>query len=211
MAGTTHRQPSVFINCPFDPKYRDLFDALIFTVAFCDFNVRTALEIVDSGEARLTKIVRLIGDSALSIHDISRVELDRGLPRFNMPIELGIVLGAKHLGTKRHRRHQLLVLDGASHEERFRYQALASDLAGVDIRTHENSPQKLVEAVRDFLAPNSMLPLPGGSAVALGLSDFAAELPEMANRARQDAAKLSFVDRLRHLGSFLDRYQGDSA
>src|SRR5436309_2463571 len=87
---TRRRDPyaqQVFVNCPFDDGYKPLFQSLIFCIADCGFVPRCALEVTDSGEARIEKIFRIIGDCKLAIHDISRVELDEvsRLPRFNMP------------------------------------------------------------------------------------------------------------------------------
>ena len=49
-----------------------------------------------SNETRIDKIARIIRESRLSVHDISRVELDAAsdLPRFNMPFECGLAMGA---------------------------------------------------------------------------------------------------------------------
>lgn len=90
----------VFINCPFDRAYRPLLRALLFAIHDCGFRARSALEVEDSGEVRVQKIIRIIKESPLGIHDISRVELDpsSNLPRFNMPLELGLFMGAKVYG-----------------------------------------------------------------------------------------------------------------
>jgi len=57
----------------------------------CGYKPICALDFSDSGLVRFTEIIGMIAACGLSIHDISRVELDRhsGLPRFNMPLELG--------------------------------------------------------------------------------------------------------------------------
>lgn len=127
---TAARAANVFVNCPFDPAYQPLLDAIVFAITTCNYNVRSALEVADSGDLRLRKIIALIEQSEFSIHDISRVGLDAatGLPRFNMPIELGIALGMKHLGRSSLRRHQMLILD----KEGYRYRDSASDLAGLE-------------------------------------------------------------------------------
>jgi hypothetical protein len=93
---------SVFINCPFDREYWPTFEAVVFTVLACGFTPRCALEEIDSGAVRLTKIQRLIGGSRFGIHELSRVELTavNNLPRFNMPFELGLDIGAKTFGRK---------------------------------------------------------------------------------------------------------------
>lgn len=88
--------PAVFINCPFDNDYQPLFDAMVFTILRCGFVPRCALELVDAAGTRIDKIVNIIRECPLGVHDISRTELDSGshLPRFNMPFELGLFLGS---------------------------------------------------------------------------------------------------------------------
>jgi hypothetical protein len=88
---------AVFINCPFDSRYQKFFDAIVFTVIRCGFDARCAREIDDGSGTRIDKIMNLIEACPYGIHDISRTELDTAsnLPRFNMPLELGIFLGAR--------------------------------------------------------------------------------------------------------------------
>jgi hypothetical protein len=90
----------VFINCPFDDGYKQLFETTIFSVFDCGYIPRCALEVYDSGQVRIEKIFKLIAGCRFGIHDISRTELDAHsqLPRFNMPLELGIFLGAHASG-----------------------------------------------------------------------------------------------------------------
>lgn len=89
---------SVFINCPFDDDYRPLFYAVVFAVYDCGLVPRCSLEVSNAGNVRIHKIVSLIKDCRWGIHDLSRTELNpNGLPRFNMPLELGIFLGAQRL------------------------------------------------------------------------------------------------------------------
>src|SRR5450755_4503989 len=85
---------------------------------------------------------------------ISRIEHDtvNNLPRFNMPFELGLFLGARRFGAKLQRDKQCLVLEA----ERYRYQKYLSDIAGQDIRQHDNEPAKAVGAVRDWLAASRL-------------------------------------------------------
>lgn len=88
---------NVFINCPFDAAYTPLFEAIVFAVNDAGFRPRCARERLDSSQIRLQKIFELIAASRYSIHDLSRTALDAAtaLPRFNMPLELGIDLGCK--------------------------------------------------------------------------------------------------------------------
>lgn len=197
----SERARSAFVNCPFDAAFRPLFDAIVFTLTFCGFTVRSALEVRDSGEARLLKIIRLLEGCRFSVHDISRVELDdgSGLPRFNMPIELGIALGMKHLGRAELTDHAMLVLDA----ERYRYQMFASDLAGVDIAAHGGETNRVIDEVRGFLASQNPGRLPGAAAIHDALLAFERDLPRLAGKARQRADELTYADRLAHLVDFV--------
>ncbi len=95
----------VFVNCPFDDDYQPLFHALFFAVASCGFRVRCALEVDDGTQVRIDKIFDIITESPFGIHDISRTELNaNGLPRFNMPLELGLFLGASNSAEPASRR-----------------------------------------------------------------------------------------------------------
>ncbi len=125
---------SVFLNFPFDGKYKPILYALIFAVFDCGFVPRSTLERDDSTTVRIETLYELINKSKYGIHNISRTGLDseNRLPRFNMPLELGIFLGSKVYGSGRHREKRGLILD----IERFRYQKFCSDIAGQDIRGH---------------------------------------------------------------------------
>src|SRR6266568_5262619 len=152
---------SVFLNYPFDESYAPLAEALVFAVMDCGFHVRCAKESSDASSVRIHKIYELIRGSRLSIHDLSRTELDPNteLPRFNMPLELGIFLGAKFLGDEQQRRKECLIFD----KERYRYQKYVSDVAGQDIAIHNNDPRTLLARVRDWLATITDAVLPGGA------------------------------------------------
>src|SRR5689334_8355777 len=113
-------QNSVFINCPFDAKYKTIFNAIVFAVYDSGFYPRCAFELGDASQNRLRGIVRIIEGCRYGIHDLSRVELDskHRLPRFNMPLELGVFLGCKFFGAGRHRLKSCLIMDS----EEYRYQ-----------------------------------------------------------------------------------------
>src|SRR5689334_25088671 len=104
---------SVFINCPFDRSYKPLFEALVFVIVRCGFRARCALEIDDASQVRIDKIFRIIEECRFGVHDLSRTELDKSskLPRFNMPLELGLFLAAKRFGERRQRTKVCLILD----------------------------------------------------------------------------------------------------
>jgi hypothetical protein len=139
----------VFINCPFDPKYKKFFEALVFAIIRCGFVARSALEIDDGGGPRIEKIMRLIEECPYGIHDISRTELDTKtrLPRFNMPLELGIFLGARRYGSAVQKNKLCLILD----RDRFRYQRFMSDISGQDIHSHERDISGIITLARGLL------------------------------------------------------------
>ena len=184
---------SVFLNVPFDKKYARLFDALVFAIHDCGFTARSALEVDDGGQARVLKILDIIGQSQYGIHDISRAGIDRqtGLARFNMPLELGFCLGAKRYGSPRHRNKRCLVLD----RERYRYRNFCSDIAGQDVRAHSDQPRDAIRAVRDWLSTHRpAVQMPGGKAIFERYERFRAQLAVQAADVHLDVVELTFGD-----------------
>jgi hypothetical protein len=86
---------AVFINCSFDVAYQPMFDAIVFAVHRCGFLARGAREDGNSDRMRLEKIVQMIAECELGIHDLSRADTEGQLPRFNLPFELGLFIGAQ--------------------------------------------------------------------------------------------------------------------
>ncbi len=103
---------NVFINGLFDPAYRPLFEAIAFATSDCGYHPRCSLEVDDSSQVRIEKITTIIRESRLAVHDICRTQLDRGtrLPRFNMPLELGIFLGVKSFGSRADQEKVAIIL-----------------------------------------------------------------------------------------------------
>jgi len=135
-------------------------------IQICGYQPRCALDYSDSGVVRFTEIIKLITSCDLSIHDISRVQLDRAsrLPRFNMPLELGADLGLRLAGPPLQRRRRMLILDAEAH----RYDKTLSDISGMDIDVHANDPRQVIRLVRDWLNTNRQPgtpPLPGATAI----------------------------------------------
>ncbi len=94
-------EKSVFINCPFDKEYQPIFNSILYTVHRCGFILRCSKEFSESSSVRIDNIISLIKESKYAIHDLSRVSTVDELPRFNMPLELGISIGALKFGTKK--------------------------------------------------------------------------------------------------------------
>jgi len=183
----------VFINCPFDLQYQHLFEAIVFAVADCGFQPRCALEVDDGSQIRIEKIFNIISECRLGIHDLSKTELDgtNHLPRFNMPLELGIFLGAKRYGDEEQRKKICLILD----RESYRYQKFISDIAGQDIRSHGDNPKAAIAIVRNCLRTASPLAaMPGGESVGSRYEVFREEFPSLCQRLRLSPDELTFVD-----------------
>ena len=183
----------VFINCPFDPQYKGLFDALVFAVTDCGFIARCALEDGNSGVVRVQKILRLIRNCRIGIHDISRVEASASskLPRFNMPLELGMFLGAGEYGSAKQRQKTCLVLDKLP----YRYQKFISDLGGQDIQAHRGKVTGIIKAVRNYLANlQPHVVIPGPVDIHKRYRAFRAKLPAICAEANVEMAELTFRD-----------------
>ncbi len=141
----------------------------------------------DSGLLRFPEIIRMLAACGRSIHDVSRVQLDRAsrLPRFNMPLELGADLGLRFAGSTRQRRRKSLILDSEPH----RYDQTLSDLSGMDIGSHANDTQRIIGLVRDWLNSNRVndhSPLPGAVAINADHDAYLRLAPDIISNLRLD-------------------------
>jgi hypothetical protein len=184
---------AVFINCPFDDRYKPILRAMLFAIIASGYHPRCGLDKSDGAEIRANKLAQMIRECDWGIHDLSRVEVTNGLPRFNMAMELGLHLGARLFGKGRHRGKRALILDA----EPNRYDATLSDISGQDIEVHGNEPTEAMRCVRNWLSdnrkPNSP-PLPGASAMQSDYRQFQAEIPERLKRLRLSEPELTHND-----------------
>lgn len=167
----------------------------MFAVHDCGFVARCALEIDDGSQVRIDKVQRIIAACGLGIHDISRTELDStwNLPRFNMPLELGLFLGAKRFGTGQQRQKRCLILDREPH----RYQKYCSDIAGQDIHSHGGDPAVVVKIVRNWLrnaSAGSGVVIPSAMVMVERYKRFWRDLPRFSQKFQLDADELTFND-----------------
>lgn len=135
--------------------------------------------------------MELISSSRYSIHDLSRTALDdaNALPRFNMPLELGIDLGCKAFNPDCVDK-SLLIFDS----EQYRFQKFVSDISGQDIHQHGNDAKVAVTRVRDWLRTESgRTDMPGGAAIYDRYERFRAELPAICSELKLDLAQLTFA------------------
>lgn len=194
MGGQRRYDISVFINCPFDEEYRPIFEALVFAVFDCGFVARCALEFPGSGATRVDNILSLVRECKLGIHDISRTETseDSGLPRFNMPLELGMFLGAMKLGTSKQKTKECLILD----REQYRYQQFISDISGQDVYSHNSDYRVAIRRVRDWLnaVSSSEFRIPGGTEIADRYEGYKTDLPGLCKQVRIQPAEITFTD-----------------
>jgi hypothetical protein len=127
---------------------------------------------------RLPDIVRILKRARVSLHDLSYVKRDRVhrrwlVPRFNMPLELGLALGiAEGNGGD----HDVKIFEA----ERYRLQASASDLSGRDPGIHYRTPEGVVTAVL-----NEVRRLPGNPHPGLVRRVVAELLADYARRTRR--------------------------
>ncbi|MCK1606513.1 hypothetical protein IVB02_35250 [Bradyrhizobium sp. 166] len=137
--------------------------------------------------------MKLVEQCRYGIHDLCRTELDSTsrLPRFNMPLELGIFLGAKRFGTAQQRRKSCLVLD----KEKYRYQKFISDIAGQDIQSHNGNTNSVIAQVRDFLrAESKQKVLPGGTVIAKEYMEFEKQKRKICKKLDLDPIASTFTD-----------------
>lgn len=127
-----HVEPDAcFLNIPYDKKFENLYLAYIVGLTAFGFVPRATLG-VPRDARRLERIFDLLRTCNVSVHDLSRIELDRRpprAPRFNMPFELGLAVAWTILNPK---RHAWIGCDAVEH----RPVRSISDLNGTDFHTH---------------------------------------------------------------------------
>ncbi|HSK78226.1 MAG TPA: hypothetical protein VLQ45_17365, partial [Thermoanaerobaculia bacterium] len=195
---------NVFINCPFDEAYAPMLRAVAFAIVDCQFLPRCALENSDASEIRIQKIYQTIAQCQYGVHDISRTGLEKKtkFPRFNMPLELGIFLGAKFIGDENQRRKSCLVFD----EHPNRYQMYLSDISGQDICWHSNDPKEAVSHIRNWLASIADTHIPTSGFIWDHYTTFGGELRHACSVLKQRPDELTYPDLLRHIRNFRETY-----
>ena len=144
----------VFLNIPYDKKFEKLFLAFIAGTSAFGLVPRATLEIRKSSN-RLDKIFDLIKACQYSIHDLSRVELDRDkpqTPRFNMPFELGLSVAWSRISQNRRHRWFVCESDG------YRLQKSLSDLNGIDPKVHSGRINDVFVELRNIFARSGHQP-----------------------------------------------------
>lgn len=167
-------ETNVFINCPFDDAYYPILRPLLFTIVYLGFNPRIASERSDSAENRIDKICSIIQDSKYSVHDLSRLKSKRAQEfyRLNMPFELGIDYGSRLFGLAPMDAKKCLILEKAQYD----FMKALSDLSGVDIKSHDNKPDEVVRAVRNwFVETVGLRSVRSPTVIWYSFTDFASD------------------------------------
>jgi hypothetical protein len=201
--GSSHRPRGIFLNIPFDPKFKPLEKAAVFAITACGYEAHCASETSDSGTPRINRITPLIAKCRLSVHDFSRTDADPH-PRFNMPFEFGLALGARYFGSPLHRRKKCLVLATELRE----YQKFISDISGQDIEAHHDDPDQVIRHIRNFLRGDvGRRSIPGAAQIVALYQKFNCELPRLSQQPqfKYDLSDLHFADYLQLVTAFLSQ------
>jgi hypothetical protein len=203
---------NVFINCPFDEDYRELLISLVFTTMYLGLVPRLSLERFDSGETRISKILKLICESRFGIHDLSRIVSSGNDEHFrmNMPFELGIDYGCQKLLKGQWETKRILIIE----KEKYRYQAALSDLSGSDIKHHGNEAIKLVKVVRDWFICEVFGTGPSHKRIWYAYNDFMAELAdnlESHGYEPEDLGEAPVSEIMSYMKEWLDKHNQQNA
>lgn len=150
---------------------------------------------------RFEQLCDIIDVAEFGIHDLSRTQSDKnGRPRFNMPFELGLYLGAKRYGSKGHSKKRTLVLV----REKNVLGTYLSDLAGIDPVAHHDKPDDVIRSVRNAInqwvattkITSKKLPkrVPGPEFIVASFVAFKSALPAISAAHGYDAKSFNVLD-----------------
>lgn len=145
------RRPGVFLNIPYDDDFEDLYLAYVVGLTQLGFDVQVTIGVPN--DDRLATIIKLIEQCDVSIHDLSRIEVSKRIPRFNMPLELGLALYRSHSCNGRHR---VFVFE----KKTYRAQKSTSDINKLDPRIHRGTVKGVMAGLRDCLIPENGTSVP---------------------------------------------------
>ncbi len=142
-----------FLNIPYDKQFENLYVA--YVVGLTAHGLKPLATLGFPRDARrLERIFQLIQGCRFSVHDISRIELDRKpprSPRFNMPFELGLAVAWALLNA---RQHVWIGCDAVPH----RPLKSLSDLNGTDFHIHEATVGGVMRALCNAFVSRSERP-----------------------------------------------------
>ncbi len=199
-------ETNVFINCPFDDEYKPLLKALTFTILYLDLSPILS-QTLSSSNIRVNQIKNHIRNSKYGIHDLSRSKPMKSsdLPRFNMPYELGLDIGASEYGNSNLKSKRALILD----TERYHYQKVLSDIAGQDIENHNDNPQTLITKVRNWFSNQSSETISGPTEIWIAFNQFNADLVSSLSitYTSEDIEQMPLGDYIKFLQDWIVRFK----
>jgi hypothetical protein len=142
-----------FLNIPYDKRFENLYLAYIVGLVAHGIEPRATLG-VPRDARRLERIFHLLQSCEFSVHDISRIQLDRKpprAPRFNMPFELGLAVAWATMNPK---RHAWVGCDAVPH----RPLKSISDLNGTDFQIHRGKIAGVLRALCNAFVSRSQRP-----------------------------------------------------
>lgn len=197
---------AVFINCPFDSKYKPMLRALLFVIRFYGLEAKIASSEADSKSDRLARIKELMKDAKYSVHDLSRLmsEKEKEYYRMNMPFELGLDYGTG--GDDK----TFLIFES----EEFKLKKALSDINGWDVRPHNNKPEQLILEFRKWIIANKEFPEEKKSLSSSDIwyiyNDFNGHFTDWKDDHGFKDEEISVTEYLSHIGTFLASHIIDS-
>jgi len=138
----------VFLNIPYDREFERLYLAYLVGLTILGLEIRVTLG-VPNDVGRLDTIIDLIQKCQHSIHDLSRIQSNAsGIPRFNMPLELGFAL---YRSRTTRNKHRVYIFE----QENYRIQQSTSDLNGIDPKIHDGTPKGIMSQLRNIFLRES--------------------------------------------------------
>ncbi|MGA2889358.1 MAG: hypothetical protein ABSE51_15020 [Terracidiphilus sp.] len=127
---------------------------MAYIVGLTQLGLRVNATIAVPNQGRLETIIGLIGESNFSIHDLSRIQPSKGIPRFNMPVELGLALYHSHVTKGMHRVYVF-------ESKPYRAQRSTSDINGIDPQIHNGTAKGVMAGLRNiFRQPGDVTTVP---------------------------------------------------
>jgi len=198
---------SVFINCPFDDTYNAMLYSMMFTIVSLGYTPRLSLESSDAGEIRLQKIKKIISESKISIHDLSKIKAEKKgeFARMNMPFELGLDFGCRSYHEEDKLRGKKFLVIG---NKPYNYMKALSDLSGIDIQYHHNKEEKLIGSIRHWFVTNESLQnIPSPKEIWKKMMEFNYEFDEFGKEkgyTKEELYKIPINEQITHMRGFVD-------
>ncbi len=143
---------AVFLNIPYDKEFKPLY--LAYIVGLSALRLIPVATLGIPGDRRLDRIFSLLRSCKYSIHDLSRVEVDASpprTPRFNMPLELGLAIAWRRVGSP---SHTWFIFESQLR----RAEKSCSDISGTDVYLHDADVRGVFRQLRNALVRPSGQP-----------------------------------------------------